>query len=321
MDPEVERFAANAPKLDLRDLQRSRGLMEELFRALGPGAPAPPEKGFVTHGELYVEDVTCNGVACYLYRPATVPSETAAVLLMHGGGFALGGRFSAHEWSLQVCAALGVVVLNPEYRLAPEEPFPAALEDCYSVLSWMSEHATQLRIDTARIAVGGTSAGANLAAAVSVLARDRGGPHIAFQLLVCPVLDDRMSTASMAEFTDTLLWNRAQCEEMWALYLPANPRLERQYASPARVENLRHLPPAYIRTAGLDPLRDEGIDYAKALMAAGVPVELHNTPGVPHSYQTFPAGLSRKAQQEHLEALAAALGTPIGAAFLPQERT
>jgi acetyl esterase len=164
------------------------------------------------------------------------------------------------------------------YRLAPEHRFPAALNDAYAVLTWAAEHAAELGIDRERIAVGGHSAGAGLAAAVALRARDQQGPPIHFQLLNQPELDDRQETWSAREFTEAPWMNRDKLAARWRHYLgsvPASPD-----AAPARAADLSGLPSAYIATAEFDPLRDESIGYALRLLQAGVSVELHQWPSV-----------------------------------------
>jgi acetyl esterase len=188
------------------------------------------------------------------------------------------------------------------YRPAPEHRFPAALDDAYAVLNWTAEHAGKLGIDPARIAVGGHSAGAGLAAAVALRARDQQGPPICFQLLNQPQLDDRQETWSARHFTDTPWMTRDKLAATWRHYLgsaPASP-----YAAPARAADLSGLPPAYIATAEFDPLRDEGIGYALRLLQAGVPVELHQWPGTFHGSQAI---LSAEVSQRQIAELGAAL--------------
>jgi acetyl esterase/lipase len=178
----------------------------------------------------------------------------------------------------------GAVSIGVDYRLAPEHPFPAGVEDCYAALEWVAAHASLLRIDPSKIVVGGSSAGGNLAAAVSLMARDRGGPGVAFQMLFYPVLDDRCDTPSMVSSHDTYIWTYQNSLDMWNHYIGKDRSSVSPYASPARSMYLDGLPPAYISTCEHDPLRDEAIMYAMKLMEAGVPVELHNYPGTVHGF-------------------------------------
>ncbi len=208
-----------------------------------------------------------------------------------------------HAFATQVARELGVVVVTPEYRLAPEHPFPAGVEDCFAALRWTVGNA-ELHVDPDRVAVGGQSAGGGLAAAVALLARDRGGPSLCFQFLGIPELDHRLDTASMRAFVDTPLWNRPNAELSWEFYLGPDVGPVSPYASPALAADLAGLPPAYVTTMEFDPLRDEGITYALRLLEAGVTVELHSFPGTFHGSTLIPtAEVSRRAHEELLTAL------------------
>ena len=183
--------------------------------------------------------------------------------------------------SLNRCSA---VVISANYRLAPEYPYPTPLEDCYAGAVWIVDHAEELGVDPERIAVHGHSAGASLAAGVCLLARDRGTPRIAFQYLGYPALDDRLQTPSMLRFIDTPMWDRPNAELSWAHYLgeAAGTIDVPIYAAPGRAEDLSGLPPACVTAMQFDPLRDEDVDYARNLVSADVPTELHLYPGTFH---------------------------------------
>ena len=205
---------------------------------------------------------------------------------------------------MRVAKDLGALVAAVEYRLAPEDPFPAGLEDCYATLCWLHDEASALGVDTARVGVGGQSAGGGLTAATVLLARDRGGPPVCFQFLGIPELDHRLETASMRAFIDTPIWNRPNAEASWRFYLGDDPGEVSPYASPAIASDLRGLPPAYVTTMEFDPLRDEGIVYALRLMEAGVSVELHSYPGTFHgSALMTTAAVSRRGTAEMMIAL------------------
>jgi acetyl esterase/lipase len=199
------------------------------------------------------------------------------------------------------------VVVSVDYRLAPEHPFPAAVDDCYAGLEWTVSHAAELDIDPDRVGVGGSSAGGALAAAVALMARDRSGPALAVQILNYPVIDDRMDTPSMRSFDATPLWTSGASADMWQHYLgdPDGRGEVSAYAAPGRATDLSSLPPAYVLTAELDPLRDEGIDYARRLMEAAVPTELHTVAGACHGFDIIAAGgtLGQRAIEEQVRAL------------------
>ncbi len=251
-------------------------------------------------------------VAVRIHRPkAPAKGPRPGLVEIHGGGFLLGDKEMMDPWCDRVASELGTVVVSTDYRLAPENPFPAGLEDCYATLCWTAENAAELGIDPGRLAIAGQSAGGGLAAACALLARDRGGPALCFQLLEIPELDDRLETPSMQRFSDTPLWSRPQAVWSWRHYLgPDHEGEVSPYAAPARAEDLAGLPPAYISTMEFDPLRDEGILYGLALMQAGVPVELHNYPGTFHGSSLFAgAEPSRRNSREVLEVLARRLNT------------
>lgn len=232
-----------------------------------------------------------------------------AVFEIHGGGFLFGDIAMMDLWCQKVAAELDAVVVSVEYRLAPENPFPDGIEDCYAALSWTADNAVALGVDASRIAIAGQSAGGGLAAGTALMARDRGGPAICFQLLEIPELDDRLETPSMMAFDDTPLWNRPNAVWSWKHYLgPKHAGEVSIYAAPARAEDLQGLPPAYVSTMEFDPLRDEGIQYALRLLQAGVAVELHSYPGTFHGSALLPgAEVSRRNAEEVLLALGRAL--------------
>jgi len=276
--------------------------------------PAPPDRDDVAKQDLRVPGpANAPDVLVRVYRPrAAASAPRPGVFEIHGGGFMMGDIAMMDPWCQRVAGEIGAVVVSVEYRLAPEHPFPAGVEDCYAALSWMATEAKSLGIDPERIAVAGQSAGGGLAAATALLARDRGGPRLCFQLLEIPELDDRLDTPSMLAFTDTPLWNRPNAVWSWKHYLGPNHRGEvSPYAAPARAENLAGLPPAYISTMEFDPLRDEGILYGLRLLQAGVSVELHSFPGTFHGSAMIPtAAVSRRAGAELMVALRRGLGVP-----------
>jgi len=282
----------------IRELRASRVLM----------FPVPPDRE-----DVEKEDHRISGppqapdVAVRVYRPkADRDAPRPAVFEIHGGGFMMGDIAMMDPWCQRVAAEIDAVVVSVEYRLAPEHPFPAGLEDCHAALVWTATEAERLGIDPDRIAIAGQSAGGGLAAATALLARDRGGPKLCFQLLEIPELDDRLDTPSMLAFTDTPLWNRPNAVWSWRHYLgPDHAGEVSPYAAPARAKDLSGLPPAYVSTMEFDPLRDEGILYALRMLQAGVSVELHSYPGTFHGSALLPsAEPSRRNLDEVLGVLA-----------------
>lgn len=231
MDPELEAFIPLLAPLDLSDPVTAR----KQFAERAAAAPSPDTS------TMEVEDRTVSAdpdVPVRIYRPH---GAQGAVVWLHGGGGVFGDLDTEHPWAARIADLSGAVVISVGYRLAPEHPFPAALDDAYAVLDWTAGHADELGIDPARIAVGGHSAGANLAAATALRARDEQGPAIRFQLLNQPGLDDRQMTWSARNFTDTPWFNRDQIAAAWRHYLGSRPATP--YAAPARAADLSGLPP------------------------------------------------------------------------------
>jgi acetyl esterase/lipase len=225
-----------------------------------------------------------------VYTPK-IQSPAPALIYFHGGGWVL-GDLESHD---HVCRALAnnasCVVLSVDYRLAPEHKFPAAVHDSFAATQWIADHAGELGVDRSRIAVGGDSAGGNLAAVVSQVARDRGGPGIAYQLLIYPSTDMRMNMPSIEENADGPLLTKASMHWFVNHYLNSDADRTDPLASPLLASSLRGLPPAFIVTAECDPLRDEGEAYGQHLREAGVPVEVQRYEGMPHGFFSFAAAL------------------------------
>ncbi|AXI77216.1 alpha/beta hydrolase [Peterkaempfera bronchialis] len=314
-DPELAAALAMAPEVDLSDLAAARAAQAEELAA----DPAAAEgRGGAEGVEVGEVKVPCRDASRHLllrtYRPRDVPGPLPVLYGIHGGGYVLGSPEVDHDTNLRFCRELGALVVSVDYRLAPEHPYPAALEDCYAGLCALVERAAELDLRPDRLAVWGDSAGAGLATALTMLARDRGGPAIRFQHLHSPAVDDRLATPSARRFTDTPVWNRRNAEISWDAYLgPGTPGSDGvpPYAAPARARtaDLVGLPPAYIAVMEFDPLRDEGIDYARALLAAGVPTELHLFPGTFHGAAMVPhAAVVQRITAEAVAVLRRALG-------------
>ena len=205
-----------------------------------------------------------------------------------------------------VVAESGVPALAVDYRLAPEHPHPVPVEDCYAGLVWLAGHAADLGVDPARIAVMGDSAGGGLAAGVALLARDRGGPALAHQILIYPMLDDRTTTPDPA-LEPFLTWTYDDNVTGWGALLGGDAGSDDvpDYAAPARAGDLSGLPPTYVDVGALDIFRDEDVEYARRIAATGTPVELHVHPGVPHGFDAFArdADVSRRARADRMRVL------------------
>jgi acetyl esterase len=309
-DPELVPVAAAFPALDIADIAAAREAFLTMRQQLPP---------FVPPDSLVISKRTVPGppgdpdIEVCIITPRKLADPAPALYWIHGGGFVLGDIDGDMEAPAHIVAALGAVVVSVEYRLAPEHPFPAPAEDCYAGLTWLADSADELRIDLARLAVGGVSAGGGLAAAVALMARDRRGPALCLQVLDIPDLDDRLSTPSMRAFTDTPVWDYPSAVLSWQAYLGQERSVGTSpYAAPARAEDLSGLPPAYIVTCEFDPLRDEGIEYAQRLMQAGVPTELHHYPGTFHGSGAAGTGtaISKRMIDDRTAALARAFALP-----------
>jgi acetyl esterase/lipase len=306
LDPELAAAVTMLPNVDFSDLPSARATFDSLVGSL---------LADLSFDGVRVQELSVPGlgddpdVGVRFFTPENAEGPLPVLLWIHGGGFAIGTAASSDPFCVEVVRELGCAVASVEYRLAPETPFPGPLDDCYAALTHLHAHADDWGIDASRIAVGGQSAGGGLAAGTVLRARDEGVVPVAFQLLDIPELDDRLTTASMTTFVDTPLWHRPNAILSWQYYLgtsytgPEDPNVS-IYAAPARATDLRGLPPTYLCTMELDPLRDEGIDYALGLLRAGISVELHSFPGTFHgSGLLATAEVSKRAMAEALDAL------------------
>ena len=273
----------------------------EMYRAMKDvwGAPAPVEN---------VEDRSIPGpggeIPVRIYTPAST-EPLPALVYFHGGGFVI-GDLDTHD---AVCRTLAnsaqCVVASVDYRLAPEHKFPAAVDDAYAATAWVAEHAAEIGVDKRRVAVGGDSAGGNLAAVVALIARGKNAPRLAYQLLVYPVLDYNFETASYRENAEGYFLTTDAMKWFWAHYIRNEADGLDPRASPLRADDLIGLPPALVITAEFDPLRDEGEAYAARLRDDGVPVTVTRYDGMIHGFWQMAALLqqSRDALQQAAEGL------------------
>lgn len=235
--------------------------------------------------------IPANGadIPVRIYRADSGTGLRPGLVWFHGGGWVIGNLDSDEFGCRMIANASNCVVVSVDYRLAPESKFPTAADDAFAVTKWIAQHGADLGIDTSRIAVGGWSAGGNLAAVVAQLARDSGGPAIRFQALVNPVTNYDFGTASYSENAEGYGLTKAGMEWFWGHYLNSEADGASTKASPLRHTNLAGLPPALVITAEYDPLRDEGEAYAEKLRQAGVPVELKRYDGQAHTTWANPA--------------------------------
>jgi acetyl esterase/lipase len=295
LDPELAPVIEAFPVLDLspETLPMMRGV-------LGSGAELSDRVERTEH--------RAGDVPVRVHRPVGVEGPLPCIVGIHGGGYVLGSYDMDDPTFDAWCQALGVVGVSVEYRLAPEHPYPIPVEDCYTALKWAHDEAETLGIDRSRIGIRGISGGGGLAAGLALLARDRGEVPIAFQLLDCPMIDDRLQTPSM-QHDDLPVWSRKANEFGWRSYLgDLYGSDDVPYtAAPARasVEELQGLPPAFVSVGSVDGFHDEDVLYALRLNQAGVPTELHVYPGASHAYQAAAGSrIAKQSARDQLEWLA-----------------
>ena len=264
--------------------------------------PAPPQD--VARGSIQILSEDGVPLRLTVYQPQAIDQAAPCLVYFHGGGFCVRDAAYIHLFAAQYAQEAQCKVVFVHYRTADEAPFPVPFQDCYAALRWVWEHSDELGINRERITVGGDSAGGALAAACALRARNEGKMRVCFQLLVYPVTDSRMETDSMKKFTDSPMWNAYLNHRMWELYLRDGDHGMPQYAAPMLASSFVGLPPAYVEVAEFDCLHDEGIAYAQALSAEGVPVQLEDMKGTFHGFDSFwKADISRTAVKKRIEAL------------------
>jgi acetyl esterase/lipase len=283
LHPEVSALVASVPvfAFDASTLPDMRKAQDAAFVQL-----APPLSGTVDRADHVVGDDP--HVVVRVHTPHDLAAPAACVYSIHGGGYIIGSYVMDDVVFDRYCNEFGCVGVSVEYRLAPETPYPGPLDDCYAGLAWTFAHASELGVDPARIGITGLSAGGGLAAALALLARDRGELQLAFQLLQCPMIDDRQVSESSC-YDDLLIWSRESNTFGWRSYLGDLYGTDHvpAYAAAARATDLAGLPPTMVITGGADGFRDENIDYARRLGHAGVATDLTVIAGAPHGVQLF----------------------------------
>ena len=308
LDAELAALQVMMPSIDIDDVAAARrievGIVQEM-------------RGGDSPRQVQTVDLVCprpggGGVPVRIYRPTVRAGRVLpALLFIHGGSFVTGGLHSEDSRCERYAVEADCMVVALDYRLAPEHPFPAGLDDCQLVLTWLVAHADEFNVDTSRVAVGGLSAGGALATGLAARVRDESGPPLVLQLLLFPVLDASAATASAQTFTDTPILTSSMVTSMWRMYLGAEwPQSDREpprYASAAHLHEVAGLPPVYLCTAEFDPLRDEALRYAQRLLDGGVAVDVRLYARTFHSFDSFEAArLAQIAGREQVDALRAA---------------
>jgi len=304
-DPELAPFVSRLRPIDYTDPASARATLREVMAR---------QPAYEAASRVVVEDRTIsappNGpeVTVRIYRPADRSGPLPALIFPHWGAFVAGDLDTPQTAATRIADLVGAVVVSPDYRLAPENPFPSGLLDCYAALEWTAAESTGLQVDTDRIGVGGFSAGGGLAAGLALLARDRSGPRVCYQYLLFPQLDDQLDTVSAQSFVDTPMLDRASLVLSWKYYLSGEEASP--YAVPARSEDLSGLPPTFVGVCEYDPLRDEGITFAHRLIQAGVKTELAHYLGTFHgSIGLAHAAISQRMASDQIDALRRGLRT------------
>jgi acetyl esterase/lipase len=295
--------------INLNDIPQARRTMDALAQA--QASKAVDIEGVDTTDHMVPGAHGDPDVHVRRYTPVGLATPLPALLWIHGGGFVLGSVERDDLVAKHLSKTTGSVVVSVDYRLAPEHPFPAPLEDCYTALKWLAQNSDEFGVDSKRIAIGGASAGGGLAAGLALLARDRAQLRVCFQLLIYPMLDDRNIAPVSASTPDTFVWSRENNVMGWKAYLGDTFGTDAvsYYAAPSRAVDLVRLPPAYISVGDLDLFLDENITYAQRLISAGVGTQLHVYPGAFHGFNGFVPGaaISRRFNGERDAVLTRAL--------------
>ncbi len=312
LDPELRAMMEKLPTdraMDLNEIQKARAGMKKMVTAMLGNLP--PVEGVSGEDRNAPGAEGSPDVRVRVYRPHHQPSKLPALYWIHGGGYVMGDVEQDDRLMKQLVKRIGCVAVSVDYRLAPENPFPAPVEDCYAGLKWLFANAGELGVDPSRIAIGGASGGGGLCAGLALMVRDRKEMKVAFQLLIYPMIDDRNSTPAALAITDPRVWHRESNRIAWKYYLgrDGGGADVSPYAAASRATDLTNLPPAYIPVGALDLFVDENIEYAQRLVQAGVPTELHVYPGAFHGFDMFAPGatVSKQFKADRDDALKRAL--------------
>ncbi len=307
VDPELVAILDQIPAsvLSAETLGRARAMTSQASANLSQSSALSVSERFIPGPE------GAPDVRVLVYLPNSVQRPLPVLLWLHGGGYVMGSAGAEDLMVKSIVSAIGCAAVSVDYRLAPETPHPGPVEDCYAALKWLSTLADELGIDPLRIAVGGSSAGGGLAAALALLTRDRGEFSLMFQFLLAPMLDDRTSTlAEPHPYTGEFIWTPPANRFGWTSLLghePGGPDVS-PYAAAARAQQLEAIPPPFINVGALDLFVEEDLEYARRLMRAGVPTELHVYPGAYHGFRMVAdAQVTQAAQRDQLAALKRAL--------------
>ncbi|MGG1676708.1 alpha/beta hydrolase [Neobacillus sp. NRS-1170] len=303
IDPELREVLELFPPLDLDNLEATRQGMKVISQSID----IPVDESVSISNRMVPGSQDHPAVRVRIYEPKEKNGVSPGLLWIHGGGYVLGIPEGDDILCQRFVTEANCVVVSVDYRLAPEHPYPAGLEDCYAVLKWFSEHASELGVDSSRIGAAGASAGGGLTVALTLLARDRKGPELCFQMPLYPMIDDRNNSPSSIEITGNMVWNHDLNQKGWTMYLNGENGTDHvsKYAAPARATDLSGLPYTYTCVGQLDPFRDETLDYVTRLCRAGVDVEFHLYPGCYHGFEGVvpTAAVSQRALTEYIGAV------------------
>lgn len=310
IDPEIVPMLDLFPVINLttESLPQTRSFFNEMNAQMLAGLPEVPD---VTVNERHIPGPQgAPDVRVLVYHPKNVSTPVPALLWIHGGGYVIGNADQAGPQLKAIVSAIGCAAVSVDYRLAPETPHPGPVEDCYAALKWLYVNAKELGVDATRIAIGGDSAGGGLTAGLALLTRDRNEVPLVLELLIYPMLDDRTVTATDPHpYTGEYIWTPESNRFGWTALLgqePGGPGVS-PYAAAARAEKLEGLPPTYIGVGTLDLFLEEDMEYARRLIRAGVPTELHVYPGAFHGFPMVAnAQVTQAHTRDYLSALARA---------------